>query len=640
MRIYFAKERRCGRPLRSPMTGANCYLRFMAIKMLHVTSFLGAILQDDSLQFQEHLCSEIRQSQRVRKIRKLNPEANLSDLSDIKLPDFSKHRTIELAPTHPKMQSRLHRVHDGHTIVLATGIYEFASTLHVVASNVTFISPNGESIFRFKHLDGDGIIVAGKNCIFQGITFDTLPVPNEISGVPVLSIPYALVSVITGASVEIKNCKFARSHYAYSLIISGAQAFASLFHCQILTQSKSAVFATLQSSIAIEDSTILGADGKTAPVGISIEQRSSLRMKGSEIRGFASISVLVASSSSATLSNCKSISEDQRDALCAHGIGTFVSATDCEFSNSIEANVAALFGAHLEANNCCFNGGNFQSCVVQGAGSALHLRGCSARGPREACVSVSRGGHFAASDSTFTLSKEMQGIAAQGPGSSVEMLNCKIDSCKGTCVLALTGAIASLYDCDIMNSISMQGVCAEGGDSFVKMVRCKVKGTKEACVVAMHGGAVELDRCVLSESISSRGLSVEGHASSAVLLDCKIKHCATAAICALNGAKIRIHGGTFSDCRSSEGQGMCVQGRDTMAEIFDACFARCVNVFICMHWRLRPLYCTQLSTTLHAACFIASHSVRDLLQQVHGIMFCGALWRYCQIGQLCRSGVI
>jgi len=121
----------------------------------------------------------------------------------------------------------------------------------------------------------------------------------------------------------------------------------------------------------------------------------------------------------------------------------------------------------------------------------------------------------------------------------------------------------------------MQGVCAEGSESFVKMVGCKVKGTKEACVVAMHGGAVELEQCVLSESISSRGLSVEGHGSSALLLDCKIRHCATAAICALNGAKIRIRGGTFSDCRTSEGQGMCVQGGNTSAEIFDACFARC-----------------------------------------------------------------
>ena len=573
--IYFAKERRCGRPLRSPMTGAICDSSSTKIDVQSLTNVLGALLQDDSLLFHEDLYSEIRQSQRVRKIRKLNPEANPSELTNFKLTDFSKPRTIHLAPTHPKIQSRLHRVHDGHTIVLATGIYEFVSTLHVVASNVTFISPNGDSTFRFKHFDGDGLIVAGKNCIFQGITFDSSPLPDDTSGTPVLSIPHALVSVITGASVEFKNCEFARSNYAHSLMLSGAQVFAGLFKCRISTQGKSAVLATLQSTIAIEDSIILGADSKNAPVGISIEQRSILRMRGSEIRGFASISVLIASSSSATLTNCKSVSTNQRDAICAHGLGTFVTATDCEFSNSIEANVAALFGAHLEANNCRFNGGHFQSCVVRGVGSALHLRSCIARGPREACVSISRGGHFAASDSSFSLSKEMQGIAAQGPGSSVEMINCKIDSCKGTCVLALTGAIASLYDCDIMNSVSMQGVCAEGSESFVKMVGCKVKGTKEACVVAMHGGAVELEQCVLSESISSRGLSVEGLGSSALLLECKIRHCATAAICALNGAKIRIRGGTFSDCRTSEGQGMCVQGGNTSAEIFDACFARC-----------------------------------------------------------------
>ena len=123
----------------------------------------------------------------------------------------------------------------------------------------------------------------------------------------------------------------------------------------------------------------------------------------------------------------------------------------------------------------------------------------------------------------------------------------------------------------------MQGVCAEGTSSSVKMVRCQVKGTKEACVVAMHGGSVELDHCSLSNSISSRGLSVEGNESSAVLIDCKIKNCATAAVCVLNGAKIKIQGGTFSDCRSLEGQGMCVQGGGTIAEISNACFARRVT---------------------------------------------------------------
>jgi hypothetical protein len=90
----------------------------------------------------------------------------------------------------------------------------------------------------------------------------------------------------------------------------------------------------------------------------------------------------------------------------------------------------------------------------------------------------------------------------------------------------------------------------------------------------MHGGTVELDRCNLSHSLSSRGLSVEGQESSALLLDCNIKNCETAAICVLSGAKIKIRGGTFSDCRSVEGQGMCVQGGSSTAEIYDACFAR------------------------------------------------------------------
>jgi hypothetical protein len=466
-------------------------------------------------------------------------------------------------------------VNDGDTVILAPGIYEFISTLHVVASNITFISPSEASTFRFMHSDGDGIIIAGKKSVFKGITFECSPHLDEISKPLQVSNAHALVSVITGASVEFDKCAFSRgSCSAHSLILSGAQAFASLFQCIIGTQRKGAIIATLQSSITIDNSIVKGADRYSAPIGILIEQRSSLKMRSSEICGFVSIGVLTASGSSAALTNCKSISHNQRDAICAHGLGTVVTATGCQFCNSIEANVAVLFGAHLEANNCQFSGGMFQGCVVQGAGSALHLRSCETQDTLEACVSISRGGHFAAIDSTFSHSKEMQGIAAQGLGSSVELLNCKIHSCKGTCVLALTGAIACLHDCEIKNSISMQGVCAEGNSSSVKMVRCQIKGTREACVVAMHGGAVQLECCVLSHSISSRGLSVEGPNSSALLIDSRIKNCATAAICVLNGAKIKIQGGTFSDCRSSEGQGMCVQGSETTAEIVDACFAR------------------------------------------------------------------
>ncbi len=443
-----------------------------------------------------------------------------------------------------------------------------------MASDVTFASPSEESTFRFKHLDGDGIIVAGKGCNFTGISFDASPQLDEFSGASHASHVCGLVSVIGGADVEFKKCQFVTSSYAYSLILSGPQAFANLFQCKLWTQQKGAVFATLQSSIAIDDSIILGTNDNAAPIGILIEHQSNLHMTSTEICGFASISVLIASHSSATLKKCKSISHHQRDALCAHGIGTCVVATDCQFGNSAEANVAALFGAHLECHNCLFFGGMFQGCVVQGTGSALHLRNCVTRGTLEALVSVSRGGHFAAVDSLFTHSKEMQGIAAQGQGSSVELLNCKIDSCMQTCVLALSGAALILSDCEIINSNMMQGVCAEGTFSSVKMVRCRVKGTKEACVVAMHGGTVHLDRCTLSNSISSRGLSVEGRESSAIMIECKIKNCATAAICVLSGAKIKIQGGSFSDCKSQEGQGMCVQGGDTTAEIFDACFAR------------------------------------------------------------------
>ncbi len=485
-------------------------------------------------------------------------------------------RTIHVAPGHLKLQSKLHRVQNGDTVVLDAGTYDFASTLHVVADHITFVSPAGGTVFRFKHFDGDGIIVAGKKCVFTGVTFDAPdPPPADISGSSHLA--NALVFVIGDASAEFKNCEFAKSsHYAHSLISSGLHAFVGMFQCRILTQSRGAILASHHSSVVIDASIILGTDCtiNSAPIGILIENHSSLRMRGSEICGTVAISVLVASGSSAMLQICKSISNNQRDAICAHGLGTSVSATHCQFSNSSEANVAALFGAHLEAENCMFFGGMFQGCVVQGAGSAMHLRSCVTRGTQEACVSVSRGGHFAAIDSSFSFSKEMQGIAAQGPGSSVELLNCKVDSCKGTCVLALTGAAACLHDCQITNSHSMQGVCAEGNDSNVKLVRCQVNGTKEACVVAMHGGAVELDHCSLSNSMSSRGLSVEGTESSAVLTECKIKNCATAAICVLNGAKIKIRGGTFSDCKSAEGQGMCVQGGGTTAEIVNACFAR------------------------------------------------------------------
>jgi hypothetical protein len=534
---------------------------------------VGAILKNDSLQFQEDLYSEIRETQRVRKFRKLNPDANSSDQHPPPL-QVSKPRIIEMNSTNSNLLSRMQRVHDGDTIILAPGIYEFTSTLHVVASHVTFISPSEESIFRFKHLDGDGIIVAAKSCMFKGISFDAIPLLDDSSGPSQSSQVYGLVSVICGASVEFKNCEFATSSYAYSLIISGPHALADLDQCKLLSQHKGAVFATHQSSVIIQNSMILGADVNSAPIGILIEHQSNLQMTSTDMCGFASISILIASSSVATLNKCKAISCQQRDAVCAHGVGTVLTATDCQFSNSTEANVAALFGAHLEAQNCLVFGGMFQGCVVQGAGSALHLRNCVTRGSQEACVSVSRGGHFAAVDSLFANSKEMQGIAAQGPGSSVELLNCKIDSCRQTCALALSGAILSLYDCEIINSKMMQGVCAEGSSSSVKMVRCRVKGTKEACVVAMHGGFVHIDHCVLSNSVSSRGLSVEGRDSSAVLIDCNIKHCATAAICVLSGARIKIQGGTFSDCKTAEGQGMCVQGGDTVAEIFDACFAR------------------------------------------------------------------
>ena len=463
---------------------------------------------------------------------------------------------------------------DGDTIVLAPGVYDFHSTLHIVASRVTFVSPSEGSTFRFNHLDGDGVIVAGKGSTFKGITFDAQTSPRELSGANA----HALICVIGDASAEFNNCDFANSSYGHSLISSGDQASASLFHCRISTQCRGAILATFQSTIFIDDSIVV-ADNvlSAAPIGILVENHSSLRMSNTEIRGNASISILIASGSSATLKKCKSISHSQRDALCAHGLGTCVSATECQFSNSTEANVAALFGAHLEADNCQFFCGMFQGCVVQGAGSAMHLRNCATRGTQEACVSVSRAGHFTAVDSSFAFSQQMQGIAAQGTGSSVELLSCQIDSCKGTCVLALTGAMAYLHDCQILNSTSMQGVCAEGTSSSVKMVRCQVKGTKEACVVAMHGGSVELDHCSLSNSISSRGLSVEGNESSAVLIDCKIKNCATAAVCVLNGAKIKIQGGTFSDCRSLEGQGMCVQGGGTIAEISNACFARRVT---------------------------------------------------------------
>jgi hypothetical protein len=530
-------------------------------------------LQDDSLHFQEELYNEILHSQCVRKIRKLNPESSQLDKRAFKMKSshYSKPRSIKISSTHSKLQSRLQRVNDGDTILLDSGIYEFGSTLHIVASRLTFLSPNGSSTFRFLHSDGDGIIVAGQHCNFQGISFEAL-CPYQDS--PGASNGHALIAVISGASIEFKNCQFARSFYSHSVTLSGPNASASLLHCKVATQQKCAIFASLESSVEIEDSIIFGTESFTTPIGVLVEQRSRLCMKSTEIFGFSSISVLIASSSTAILSTCKSISQHQRDGSCAHGLGTFVSISECEFSNSIEANIAALFGAHFEASNCHFFGGMFQGCVVQGEGSALHLRNCITQESREACVSISRGGHFAATDSSFSLSKKMQCIAAQGPGSSVELLNCKIDSCKGTCVLALAGAIAYIHDCIIENSMSMQGVCAEGSSSFIKMVRCEVLFTKEACVVAMHGGTVELDRCNLSHSLSSRGLSVEGQESSALLLDCNIKNCETAAICVLSGAKIKIRGGTFSDCRSVEGQGMCVQGGSSTAEIYDACFAR------------------------------------------------------------------
>lgn len=541
--------------------------------MHKMRSDAGAILQSDSLHFQESLYSEIRQIQRERKIQKLNPEASLSEQNVPLPPNPPKPRVIEITPKHSNLLSRIQRVNDGDTVILAPGTYDFASTLHVVASHVSFVSPTQESIFRFNHLDGDGVMVAGRSCIFKGISFcgsldDVCGASNFVSCV------YGLVSVISGASVDFTNCEFSRSTHAYSLITTGPHGVANMFQCRLSTQRKGAILATLQSSIAIDDSIIMGTDSISSQIGILIENQSDLRMIGTEFCGFASISVLIASRSSATLKKCKSISHHQRDALCAHGVGTRVHCTECQFSNSIEANVAALFGAHVEAENCHFIGGMFQGCVVQGAGSALHLRHCVTRETNEACVSVSRGGHFAAVDSLFLNSKEMQGIAAQGPGSSVELLNCKIVSCRQTCVLALSGAIMSLFDCEIMNSKLMQGVCAEGSCSTINMVRCCVKGTKEACVVAMHGGTVKLENCSLSNSISSRGLSVEGPESSAILIDCKIKNCATAAICVLSAAKIKIHGGTFSDCKSAEGQGMCVQGGGTKAEIFDACFAR------------------------------------------------------------------
>ena len=148
----------------------------------------------------------------------------------------------------------------------------------------------------------------------------------------------------------------------------------------------------------------------------------------------------------------------------------------------------------------------------------------------------------------------------------------------------------------------------------------------------MHGGTVKLENCSLSNSISSRGLSVEGPESSAILIDCKIKNCATAAICVLSAAKIKILGGTFSDCKSAEGQGMCVQGGGTKAEIFDACFARWLwlHLFIILMSSLSsfPAYYSALMLLLVK---IMQH---QLILQMYRVVFCCIDWSHSHAIQL------
>lgn len=485
IQLYFARERRAGRPLRSPMT--------------------GAVLTSDCLTELAELREQIAHWRRQRVVRKRNKKSN-SLLNSVMGEEKKPNRRL----------SSNSKVNNG---------VETFSALSVSVSVTPVGNTENSPLLQNEENTTPSVANTPSSEPAEGEAGDALS-PGSKSSV---SLPRRLSDPETSTPEQgASNCLVIRE---------GEAAIDKLFRGlkdgdHVVFEGESFVIAhplfVIGRGIAISGSTTVATvitftcesgDGFTfAGLGCSFENlRVVHNGKVANYDEPLPSCVSAIQNGSVTVRNCQFSSPGTGNGVCSIGAGAVMRLQDCQVSGCAKVGVVALSEGQVIADNCVVTGEKTRShcfCVLADNRGKIVMNNCKLQDSGSVCLMVSQEAHVVINDSTVSGSVNREGLCATGAGASLEASRCTISNCGDALVAALYGARLRLEDCTVTNG-EHQGVSSHGANSAVEMVRCRIADVKDACCTAMRGGKLLLED---SNIRNSRAMQGEACCSLAKLL--------------------------------------------------------------------------------------------------------------------------